>query len=48
VIKLHRQWIFKKIAPERHVEEQPRALRHQSAVDERPGVVCVSGAQPRD
>src|SRR5580692_4567162 len=48
VIKLHRQNVLEKIPPYRRFEEQTAGSRYQRAVNQRPGVVGVAGAQPRD
>ena len=48
MIELHRERIFEEIPPQRHVEKQPRRIRHEGAVDQRPGVVDVAGAQAGD
>jgi len=47
VIKLNGERILEEVAPPRRVEPQPRRVRHEVAIDERPGVVDQTGAQPR-
>ena len=46
MVKLHGECVLEKIPPQRGVEEEPRALGQQRAVDQRPGVVDVAGAKP--
>ena len=48
VVELHRQLILEKIPPQRRLEEQPRSVRDESAVDQRPGVVDQPGIEPGD
>ena len=45
VIELHGENVLEEIAPQRRIEKEPRGVRHQRAVDQRPGVVGVAGAQ---
>src|SRR5580700_1203832 len=48
MVELHHEGVFKKIPPPRHVKKKMRRARHKGAIDERPGVVDVTGAQPGD
>ena len=48
VIELHRQRVLEHVAPRRRQEEQARAVGHQAAVDQRPGIVDQAGAQAGD
>ena len=48
MIELHRQRVLEHVAPRRRDEEQARAVGHQAAVDQRPGVVDEAGAQAGD
>ena len=48
VFELHGKLVLEKISPQRRVEEQPRRLRRETAVDQRPGVVHIAGAQSGD
>ena len=48
MIKLHRERVLEEIAPQRLCKKEPRRVRHEPAIDQRPGVVDVAGAQSGD
>ena len=45
MVELHRQRILEKISPERRCKQQVRGVWNERAVDQRPGIVDVAGAQ---